>query len=70
MPLSSSPMLPQHLALISEVAEAYSIAFSVAETEQRDRLTTLLEMLVERGAHTKAELAASLELEIAWGFLR
>ena len=70
MPLSNTPMPPQHLALVSEVAEAYSIAFSVAEAEERDRLTGLLEMLVQRGAHTKAELAASLELEIARGFLR
>lgn len=70
MPLRTSPMTPQHLALISEVAEAYSIAFSIREPARRGLLTGLLEMLVARGAHTKAELAAALELEIARGFLR
>jgi hypothetical protein len=63
-------MAPQHLELIAEVAEAYSIAFSIEEPAKRGNLTGLLEMLVERGANTKAELCSGLEIEIARGFLR
>ena len=71
MPLPHrSPMAPQHLAMIAEVAEAYSIAFSIEEPVKRGRLTGMLETMVERGANTKAELCSGLELEIARGFLR
>jgi hypothetical protein len=61
---------PQQLALVSEVLEAYSIAFGVAEPEKRTYLADLLIVLFERGARTKTELAVALEREIARGFLR
>jgi hypothetical protein len=63
-------MNPQHLAMIAEVSEAYAVAFSVREPERRASLTTMLAMLFERGSRTKAELMASLEIEIAKGLFR
>jgi hypothetical protein len=63
-------MNPQHLAMIAEVSEAYAIAFSVREPERRASLTTMLATLFERGSRTKAELMASLEIEIAKGLFR
>ena len=61
---------PQQLELLSEVLEAYSMAFGVAEPEKRSYLADLLIVLFERGARTKTELASALEREIARGFLR
>lgn len=67
---SSAPLTPQQLALISEVVQAYAIAFSIDEPAKRELLAGLLVSLVERGIETKAELALALEREIANGFLR
>lgn len=64
------PMSPQQLAMIAEVSEAYAVAFSVREPERRAMLAATLATLVERGSATRAELMASLELEIARGLLR
>jgi hypothetical protein len=63
-------MNPQHLAMIVEVSEAYAVAFSIKEPDKFALLNATLATLVERGAHTKAELMAFLELEIAKGLFR
>lgn len=69
-PSSHLPLNPQHLAMIAEVSEAYAVAFSIRERDKLALLNETLATLVERGAHTKAELMALLELEIAKGLLR
>jgi hypothetical protein len=61
---------PQQLAIVAQVLEAYSIAFSVDDPAKRENIADLLMMLFERGARTQAELAAAIEREIERGFLR
>lgn len=63
-----APLTLQQLALISEVAEAYAMAFPIGEPAKREPFIGLLITLVERGIETKAELALALEQEIAKGF--
>lgn len=61
---------PQQLAMISQILEAYSIAFAIAEPAKRELVAALLMRLFNEGARTESELATALELEIARGFLR
>jgi hypothetical protein len=61
---------PQHLAVVSQVLEAYSIAFAIDDPTKRDHMARLLTHLHERGARTQGELASAIEQEIARGFLR
>ena len=61
---------PQQLAMISQVLDAYSVAFAIDDPLRRETLGCLLLQCVEDGARTTDELADALDRHIGNGCLR
>lgn len=61
---------PQQLAVMAQVLDAYCMAFSVYDREERERIGLLLLQFLERGKNSVEELSKALEDHIAMGFLR
>jgi hypothetical protein len=58
---------PQQLAAMAQVLNAYCLAFSVRDSEERDQIGLLLLQFLERGKTSADELSAALDEHILAG---
>jgi hypothetical protein len=61
---------PHQLAVVTQVLDAYCIAFAVSDVEARERIAALLLQFLERGKTSIDDLSSALEEHILNGFLR